>query len=407
MRRPLQAIPTHWHSMWPAVRTRRPKPFVSALVVLTMVAAEEVAVVAVAAVAKYLIRNLAVNVAAKSLAKDPYLCCSDCVVDTIEVKLILGRRQQRLQHSDYCRTFVNAVWRAQRMPLHLGQRVATTNYHRTVGTAHSCAVRGAMHQLDLCKFNEKKSIWQWLAHKCIILCKATDDGIVCRMRNEKKKWKNKTEISLTRTCQNRMNRESPSQMGSNRFSIWWSVGFDRLLPPWIPWPGTRMSCALSLAARSVWLGSSDQILIALNEYVAGTDALNWEQPGNKRNDIFSIWRYTRWTMELHWGWWAQNFDRNVHSFQNGAAFAIKMPNAKIHFPLEPASNILLLFTFYFSQFPGCAAYFIHLRDRFAHFRCTKRKSCHIQDSLSRFVSSRLESNIIRPIYFYFLQLVPG
>lgn len=39
-----------------------------------------------------------------------------------------------------------------------------------------------------------------------------------------------------------------------------------------------MSCVLSLAARSVWLESFDQILIALNEYVAGIDASNSERP---------------------------------------------------------------------------------------------------------------------------------
>lgn len=105
------------------------------------------------AVAKYLIRNLAVNVVAKILAKVPYLYCSDCVVDTIEVKLILDRQPPRPQHLDYCRTFVNAVWRVQRMPLHLGPLIATMDCRRTAGTVRSCAVRGAMHRLDLCELN--------------------------------------------------------------------------------------------------------------------------------------------------------------------------------------------------------------------------------------------------------------
>lgn len=162
MRRPRLMKRMHWHSMWPAVRTMQSIPFVLVPIALMMVVV--VVVVAVAevlvAAATYLIRNLAVNVVAKSLAKVPYLYCSDCVVDTIEVKLILGRQRQRPQHSDYCRTFVNAVWHVQRMPLHLGPLIATMDYRRTVGTVRSCAVRGAMHQLDLCEIEWKW--WRWL-----------------------------------------------------------------------------------------------------------------------------------------------------------------------------------------------------------------------------------------------------
>lgn len=127
----------------------QPTPFVSVLVELMMVVAAAPTVLVVVTHSKYPIRSLAVGVAARSLAKDPYLCCSDCVVDTIEVKLILDRQPRQPLHSDCCRTFVNAVWRVRRMPLHPGQLIATANYRHTAGTAHSYVVREATHQLDL------------------------------------------------------------------------------------------------------------------------------------------------------------------------------------------------------------------------------------------------------------------
>lgn len=93
---------------------------------------------------------------ARSLATSPYSNYSNSAVDIIEVESILDKQRPLQLHSDYCQTFVNAVWHVQRMPWHLEQRAVTANCHRTVGMVRSYAVLIVAHRLGLCFFFVKR-----------------------------------------------------------------------------------------------------------------------------------------------------------------------------------------------------------------------------------------------------------
>lgn len=141
-----------------------------------------------------------------------------------------------------------------------------------------------------------------------------------------------------------------------------------------------MSCVLSLAARSVWLESFDQILIALNEYVAGIDASNSERPGKRENQKTSAFRSTaspeklniegtggtvKTEVKKHFKMAQLSRDKNANTIFRSCARVFQQYFTTFYF------------IFIFPHFPVARSpRILYVRDRFAHFRCTKRKSCH-------------------------------
>lgn len=121
---------------------------------------------------------------AKIPAIIPY---SNFAVDTVEVILILGRQPRLLLHLDYCRTFVNAVWRVQQMPSHLVRLIATENCHRMVETVHSYAVQVKGHRSDLCMLQKKKQKTKKANNLDLFV------GIVCVHQSENMNSKNEKE----------------------------------------------------------------------------------------------------------------------------------------------------------------------------------------------------------------------